>query len=108
MNVYDIGAEVEIRGIFTSRKLTTAEAQAFEETGELPKGVGVDPGEVTCVVVDPAGATSKPEANGGGGVYVALVDVTQAGEYKHAMYGKGEFKAAKRGSFKGAKPLPSA
>jgi len=106
MNVYDIGAEVEVRGIFTTRKLTPTETKKFKDTGELPEGVGVDPDEVTCTVIAPDDTVTHPEAKGEGGVYGALVDVTMPGVYQWGITGKGGRKAAKRGAFEGAEPLP--
>lgn len=91
MNVYDIGALVEMRGSFTD-----------PDTDEP-----VDPAIVTCKVVMPDGSTITPTVTGTAGTYSAEVEAALPGIYQYAMYGKEGHQAAKRGAFKAREPLPA-
>jgi hypothetical protein len=91
LNVYDIGALVELRGSFT----------------DPDSGEPVDPSTVTCKVVAPDGSTITPTVTGSAGTYSAEVEAAQTGVYQYAMYGKEGHQAAKRGAFKAREPLPA-
>lgn len=107
MNVYDVGQMVSIDGIFTTRKLTVTELKLFRETGALPEGLGVDPADVSTVVIAPDNSKLQPATTGDDGIYTAEIEAAMKGKYQYAMYGKGSHQAAKRGAFKVDEPLPS-
>lgn len=79
----DIGDVVELTATFTD-----------PGTNE-----SVDPDEVTCTVLSPAGETSTPAVSGSDGVYTAEVEPDADGEWRFAFDGTGENKASAEGRF---------
>ena len=80
---FDIGDVIELSATFTD-----------PDTGE-----GVEPSEVVCTVLSPAGTSSTPEVSGSKGIYTAQVVPDQRGEWRFAFDGSGSNQASAESYF---------
>lgn len=76
--ICDIGDAVNLTATFTD-----------PETGEP-----VEPDEVTCTVLSPAGDTSTPVVTGSKGIYTAQVIPDVSGKWHYAFDGEGANQAS--------------
>jgi hypothetical protein len=105
--ICDIGDEVELIGVFTSRRLSDRERDTYLSTGTLPaEVVALTPGDVTCTVLKPDGETEIPtvdpyvlDSEPLSGAYVATVLVGQAGAWAYAYDGEDPAKSAGERTF---------
>jgi hypothetical protein len=95
-----VGAEVEVRCLFSLRQLTRGEETAFRNVGPLPDGVAASPALVECTVMTPGQRIKlSPAVSQRDGVYVASVVVGRRGGWFYRFIGRGVFSGSTSRAF---------